>query len=70
MWIVVAVLILTAIWLALGAVLHGGRDAAAEAAGQAWVWEASERSTGLACGGGLPSSHPLARLRESAEAVR
>jgi hypothetical protein len=65
MWVRAAVMIVTALWIVLGAVLHGGNDIACEVAGQAWWWESSARSTGLACYHALPPTHPLARLLHS-----
>ena len=65
MAILVVVMVVTALWIVLGAVLHGGHDVTAEAAGQAWWWDACQRSTSVAWHGALPASHPLARLRES-----
>jgi hypothetical protein len=59
MEIVVAGMVVTALWLVLGGVLHGGHDVPSDVAGQAWWWEACDRSPGA-----LPPSHPLARLRE------
>jgi hypothetical protein len=65
MWVFVAVMIVTALWFVLGAVLHGGREVARDTAGDAWWWESSDRSTGLVGHHALPSSHPLARLTHS-----
>ena len=63
MWVFVAVMIVTALWIVLGAVLHGGSELARTPGGEAWWWEASDRSASPArYTAALPSSHPLARL--------
>ena len=59
MWVFVAVMIVTALWFVLGAVLHHGTALTRDPAGEAWL-------TGLACHHALPSSHPLARLTSRA----
>jgi len=69
MGIVVVAMIVTALWIVLGAVLHDGRDCTRDLGGQAWWWESSERSTGLACRQSLPPSHPLARLARSRSSI-
>lgn len=61
MRIVAAVMLLTALWLVLGAVLHGGHARTRDVAGEAWWWESFQRS-GDVTRHPLPSSHPLARL--------
>ena len=61
MWVFVAVMIVTALWFALGAVAHGADEIARDVAGEAWWWESSSRSAGPASYHALPSSHPLAR---------
>ena len=62
MWVFVAVMIVTALWIVLGAILHGGNELARDTGGDTWWWESSDRSTGPARYTTLPSSHPLARL--------
>jgi hypothetical protein len=63
MWTFVAVLIVTGVWIILGAVVHGGREIDHHApASEAWWWESSDPSTGIVGHQALPPSHPLARL--------
>jgi hypothetical protein len=63
MWIIVAVLIVTALWIVVGAV-HGDREAPRDTfAGEAWWWESFHHTSGLAGHDALPPSHPLARPR-------
>ena len=67
MGVVVAAMIVTALWIVLGAVLHGGRELARDTGGEAWWWESSDR---LARHPGLPPSHPVARLgRSSSDSI-
>jgi len=73
MSVVAAALLVTALWLALAAVLGGcgaclsaaclsaARSEAAD--DHRWLWESSDRPARLARDAGLPASHPLARLR-------
>ena len=65
MWVFVAVMIVTALWIVLGAVLHGGSDRAGDTTRTAWWWESTGRSTGIAPFQALPPSHPLARQQSS-----
>lgn len=65
MAIVVLGMVVTALWIVAGAVLHGGHDVTVDAGGEAWWWDACQRSTPIAWHGALPPSHPLARLRET-----
>jgi hypothetical protein len=65
--VLVVVLVLTALWMVLGAVLGGcsSRRAAREldgVAGEAWLWESLDRHARLAGAAALPASHPLARI--------
>jgi hypothetical protein len=69
MGIFVIVMIVTALWIVLGAVLHDGRDRTRDLGAQTWWWEASERSAGLAYRQSLPPSHPLARLGRSPSSI-
>lgn len=69
MWVVVAALIVTALWIVLGAVLHGGHDVAIDAASAAWWWESTARSTNVVPYHALPASHPLAHLRVPPHAI-
>ena len=69
MGIFVIVMIVTALWIVLGAVLHDGRDRIRDLGAQAWWWESSERSARLACCHSLPPSHPLARLGRSPSSI-
>jgi len=62
MWIFVAVMIHTALWIVVGA-MHRRRQPPRDIGAEAWWWESSDRSTDLACHHALPPSHPLARLR-------
>ena len=62
MWVVVAALIVTALWLVSGAVSHEGRDLALDATRTVWWWESSPRSTAIASSHALPPSHPLAQV--------
>ena len=62
MWVVIAALIFTALWLGFGAVLHEGHDVAVDATSAAWWWESTGRSTGIGPYHGLPASHPLAHV--------
>jgi hypothetical protein len=56
-------MIVTAVWIVLGAVLHGGTELTRTPGGEAWWWESSDRSASPACYiAALPSTHPLARL--------
>ena len=64
MWIVPVVMIVTALWIILGAVVHDGRETASDIAGQAWWWETCDRSS-AAVQQTLPPSHPLARSSQS-----
>ena len=64
MWIVAVVMIVTALWIILGAVVHDGRATASDVAGEAWWWEACDRSS-PAVHQALPPSHPLARSSQS-----
>jgi hypothetical protein len=68
MKVLAAILIVTALWVVLGAVLGGcaGRRAAGDRpAGQPWVWQTLEGPDPLIGAGRLPASHPLARLDRS-----
>jgi hypothetical protein len=58
MWVFAAVMIVTALWFVLGAVLHHGHGLTRDTAGEVWLAD-------LACHHALPSSHPLARLTRS-----
>jgi hypothetical protein len=65
--IIAAIMIVTALWVLLGAILGGcsSRPASGDrrwTAGGAWVWESLDRGARLVPGSGLPASHPLARL--------
>lgn len=62
MVVVVAVMIVTAVWIVLGAVLHAGSELGCDIGGEPWWWESSDR---LAAPRALPSTHPLARLNRS-----
>ena len=64
MGIVVTVMIVSALWIVLGAVLHGGPDLPRDLGREAWWWESSERSTHLASSHSLPPSHPLVAWRQ------
>jgi hypothetical protein len=59
--IVVTLMIFTAVWMVLGAVLHGGSDLPRDFGREAWWWESSARSTSY---DSLPSSHPLVAWRQ------
>jgi hypothetical protein len=68
--LVAVVLIVTALWVVLGAVLSGctSRQATGTrpvAAGEAWLWESLDCHARLARDAALPASHPLARLSRS-----
>jgi hypothetical protein len=71
MSVVAAALLVTALWLALAAVLGGcgaclSSAARSEAADDhRWLWEPSDRPARLARDARLPASHPLARLRRA-----
>lgn len=70
MKLVAVVMIVTALWVVLGAVLSGcssRRVAGARraAAGEAWLWESLDGHVQLARSTVLPVSHPLARLGRS-----
>jgi hypothetical protein len=69
MWVFVAVMIVTALWFVLGAVVHGADEIARDVAGEAWWWESSSRTAGPASYQSLPSSHPLARLTSSSRSI-
>ena len=56
------VMFLSALWLVLGAVLHGGHASARDVAVEAWWWESFQRSGDVVARHPLPSSHPLARV--------
>jgi len=62
--IVVVVMVVTALWLILGAVLHGGRTATTDAVAEPWWWESCRRSP-VRDDEVLPPSHPLAHLTRS-----
>lgn len=65
MWVFVVVMIVTALWIVLGAVLHGGSGLAGDTASTVWWWDSVGRSTTLAPYHALPPSHPLARPESS-----
>ena len=70
MKIFVVVMVVTALWLVLGAVLSGcsSRPVGGDRrgwTGEAWLWESLDRHTRLTCDAALPASHPLARLGRS-----
>jgi hypothetical protein len=61
------VMIVTALWMVLGAVLSGCSSRSVAGGrpgvqGEAWLWEALDRHARLARDAALPASHPLARL--------
>jgi hypothetical protein len=69
MKILAVVVIVTAFWLVLGAVLGGcghRRTSTACSGGQAWMWEClGPRAALVGRPGTLPDSHPLAPLDRS-----
>jgi hypothetical protein len=69
MWVVVAALVFTALWLGFGAVLHERHDVAADATSAAWWWESTGRSTGVTPYHALPASHPLAHIENPPHSI-
>ena len=65
MWVFVAVMIVTALWFVLGAVVHEGDEIARDVAAEVWWWESTSGTASLASYHALPSTHPLARLTSS-----
>jgi hypothetical protein len=62
MRVLVAVLILTAIWLVLASVREGRGRAAAAGGGEAWMIEQHDPVVRLGHEAEFPTGHPLARL--------
>jgi hypothetical protein len=65
MWVFVAVMIVTAVWFVLGAVVHEADEIARDVAAEVWWWESTSGKTSPASYHALPSTHPLARLTSS-----
>ena len=65
MRVFVFTMIVSALWIILGAALHRRRRLSDGAAGAAWWWDAFGRHARRACRAPLPLSHPLARLTRS-----
>lgn len=65
MWVFVAVMIVTALWFVLGAVVHQADEIARDVAAEVWWWESTSGGANPASYRALPSTHPLARLTSS-----
>ena len=44
MWVLAAVIIVTPLWIVLGAVLHGGYSPTRDTGGELWWWESGHPS--------------------------
>jgi len=65
MWVFVAVMIVTALWFVLGAVVHQADEIARDVAAEVRWWESTSGTASPASYRALPSTHPLARLTSS-----